>query len=474
LSVGASPGIQFAALLHTDFSQYDYVFFDSVPNDEVYQYTTQGYSEVEFSTGILYELFSTISAESRLVILGVCNKKYFKQESRIYSLRRSLAASCGAEFIDVRQLMLAYSVFFVRRSGVVDLYDTHPSHPLPQHMFFIGGLIGRCLLQLPVVGELSGKCYRDGYSVWRASSMIGAGLNVVERSNSLLKESFALLVNGESLDFNEPGMCVGFYLNFRGTNAVASLLDADLKEVFHINLFGGVDDRIMKVFVPVPNGRVISKILVREHFAGECYTPVMFKKKRDGQPATELQISHAVFLRPNQDKKFDMSSIESSASACSNRLMNMVSSMIDSAIKVEQEKTKKPGVFDYYGRYIYFDSRSNKCVSLGSERKLEPADELWPVIMKNEDGKVALYAEVGKDLFLLSAYSSRISISNSEVLPVGGGQEDIVGDSFIVGRKKSNRFALRCGESFLSSRPNGAVVCNRIEAKNWELFSFIP
>ncbi|MFM4719737.1 hypothetical protein [Aeromonas bivalvium] len=264
LSIGASPGIQFSSLLHTDFSQYNYVFFDSVPNDEEYQYLTNGYSALEFSTGILYEIFSTISAQSRLVVIGICNKRYLRQESQVYSLRKSLASLCGAEFIDVRHLLITYSGFFARRSGIRDLYEAHPAHPRLQHMFFIGDFIGRCLLQLPLVGELTGKCYRSGYTVWRASSIIDAGLKLVEKSNSLLRETFALLTENESIDFNEEGKCIGLYVNYRGTNGVLSLLDENLAEIFHINLFSVINDRLVKIFVPIPNGKVVTKISIVE------------------------------------------------------------------------------------------------------------------------------------------------------------------------------------------------------------------
>jgi hypothetical protein len=473
LSIGASPGIQFASLLHTDFSEYDYVFFDSVPNDEEYQYLTRGYSEVEFSTKILYEIFSTISAQSRLVVLGICNKRYLNKESQIYSLRRSLAAKCGAEFVDVRQLLVAYSGFFVRRSGVRDIYDDHPSHPLPQHMFFIGDMIGRCLLQLPVEGEAIGKCYRDRYAVWHASSVVDTDLKVVERSNSLLRESFVLLVENESLEFGESGKCIGFYVNYRGTNAAISVLGKNSEEVFHINLFGGVDDRVMKVFVPMPNGKIISKILVREKCGDESYTPMMFKKTRGDQCATELQISHAVFIKPNQDDEFDASSICSSTQASPSRLMNMVFGMVELAVKAEEEKRRKPGMIDYFGRYIYFDVISNKCIAVDPERNVGPADDLYSVVVKDEGDRVNLYARIGNGLFLLTAYTDRVSISSSVVLSIAKLPQDKVGDLFVVSSKKENYFSISCGEIFLSALPSGDIVCNRVEAKNWELFSFV-
>lgn len=37
MSIGASPGIQFNTKLETTiFSEYDFVFFDSIPNDQTY------------------------------------------------------------------------------------------------------------------------------------------------------------------------------------------------------------------------------------------------------------------------------------------------------------------------------------------------------------------------------------------------------------------------------------------------------
>lgn len=332
LSIGASPGIQFSSLLNIDFSLYDYVFFDSVPNDEEYQYFTQGYSDIEFSTRILYEIFSTISSEARLVVLGICNKVYLSQESQVYSLRRSLAAACGAEFVDVRYLLNNNADFF-KKTARADLYDFHPSHPLPHHMFFIGSSIGSCLLNMPCVDKLPGKSYRDGYTVLRVSSMNFAGLNLVERSNSLLSESFALLVENDYLEFNAGGKCIGFYVNYRGTNAAICFFDTSLVEVFHVNLFADVDDRLMKIFVPIPNGIEVSRVSVRKKPVSGSYTPMMFKEIDNDRSPTVMQISHVVFCSSSNESLCDVDLFSVDAQISESPLMAMVSGMIEKTAK---------------------------------------------------------------------------------------------------------------------------------------------
>lgn len=49
LSVGASPGIQFALNIGIDFSSYDVVLLDSIPNDEEYQENQQYMGEIGYS-----------------------------------------------------------------------------------------------------------------------------------------------------------------------------------------------------------------------------------------------------------------------------------------------------------------------------------------------------------------------------------------------------------------------------------------
>lgn len=470
-SIGASPGIQFCALLDTDFSQYDYVFFDSIPNDEEYQYTNRGYSDIEFTTEILHEIFSTVTLSSQLIVLGICTKRFFDNESEVYSLRRCLAYACGAEFIDTREILRNHSGFFARRSGVRNLYDTHPSHPLPQHMFLIGRLIGSLLGKVTTPSERIGRCHRERYSVWHSSQAVLSGLRIVHRSNSLLSEDFVLLSDNEELGFDNEGSCIGFYVNYRGTNATITLHTHDSVD-FHINLFSGVDDRVLKIFVPIPNGRSIKKISVRADSAVHSYTPIMFRHARGEQTKIELQISHAVFAKKTKKERFDIEDLANHKIESNTPLMVLLEKTMEKEVDSLEDSSKRIGLTDNFGRHIYFDSISNKCIAAGSNQKLGRSEGIWPVALKDEDGQVSLFAEIGGGLFLLSIYPGGISLSKSSLLSVATEGEVRHGHLLEASDYGELGFSLSCGGKFLSSQPDGRIVCDRDKARDWERFKF--
>ena len=81
LSVGMSSYVQFAARMRIDFSAYDYVFFDSIPNDEA---LAREIGTDEFYYLLLKRILSTISAQSRLIIFGFCWKRYVLNTTKGY------------------------------------------------------------------------------------------------------------------------------------------------------------------------------------------------------------------------------------------------------------------------------------------------------------------------------------------------------------------------------------------------------
>ncbi|MFJ3147525.1 hypothetical protein [Pseudomonas hunanensis] len=470
-SIGASPGIQFAASLNTDFSIFDYVFFDSVPNDEEYQYLNAGYSDIEFSTEILFDIFSTISAKTNLVVLGICNKRFLDRESEVYSLRRYLASAVSADFIDVREILNSFSGFFARRGGSRDLYEDHPSHPLPQHMFFLGGLIGACLKDSPAQVAKGGKCYKSKYVAWDASMVNSSAHRIVERSNSLLSETFVLLEEGESLSFELGMRCIGLYVNYRGTNAVATLNGQGAVSL-DINLFSGIDDRVLKIFVPIPNGIDLTRVSVKTDAANESYTPMMFKSSRGEQGPSQAQISHAVFVGKDYDSLFDFSVISTGNRPARSRLMKSLYSKMESEVDVMMQSAPKMGLIDNFGRQIYFDSIYNRCLAVSVERKTGRSEGLWPVTLQEENGSIALFAEVGSDRFKLSVFQGGIAVSKSVLLGLVADGLSLLGTSLQASEVNEKRFTLNCGGKFLSCQPDGTIVCDRIKARDWEEFQF--
>lgn len=471
-SIGASPGIQFAASLNTDFSNFEYVFFDSVPNDEEYQYLNVGYSDIEFSTQILFDIFSTISAKANLIILGICNKRFLDRESEVYSLRRYLASACGADFIDVRELLNSFSGFFAERGGSRDLYEDHPSHPLAKHMFFLGGLIGACLKGTPAPVAKVGKCYKSKYLAWDASMVNGSAHRVVERSNSLLSERFVLLEEGESLSFELGMRCIGLYVNYRGTNAVAKLSGQGAVSL-DINLFSGIDDRVLKLFVPIPNGIDLTRVSVKADAANDSYTPMMFKKSRNEQDSSQVQISHAVFVDESYGSSFDFTAISNGKRPPRSKIMGMIHSIMESEVNSTMEAEPSVGIVDNFGRHIFFDSIYNRCLAVGMELKTGRTEGLWPVSLQEESGKITLFAEIGRDRFHLSVYQEGISIRESAILGLMSESSDMLGGSLLVSRTKNDKFSLSCGGKFLSCQPDGIVLCDRLKVRDWEEFSFV-
>ncbi|WP_410952313.1 hypothetical protein [Pseudomonas sp. S1(2024)] len=470
-SIGASPGIQFAASLNTDFSSFDYVFFDSVPNDEEYQYLNVGYSDIEFSTQILFDIFSTISAKANLIVLGICNKRFLDRESEVYSLRRYLASACGADFIDVRELFNSFSGFFAERGGSRDLYEDHPSHPLAKHMFFLGGLIGACLKGAPAPVAKGGKCYKSKYLAWDASMVNGSAHRVVERSNSLLSERFVLLEEGESLSFELGMRCIGLYVNYRGTNAVATLSGQGSVSL-DINLFSGIDDRVLKLFVPIPNGIDLTRVSVKADAANDSYTPMMFKRSRGEHGTSQAQISHAVFVDKDYDSLFDFSAISAGKRPPRSRVMSALYSKMESEVDVKVQSEPKTGLVDNFGRYIYFDAIYNRCLAVSVERKTGRSEGLWPVSIQEENGSITLFAEVGSDRFKLSVFQGGIALSKSVLLGLVAEGLSFLGTSLQASEVNEKRFTLNCGGKFLSCQPDGAIVCDRTKARDWEEFQF--
>lgn len=467
-SIGASPGIQFAAHIDTDFSVYDYVFFDSVPNDEQYQYESSGYSDLEFSTSVLRDLFSAVAAETRLIVLGICNKNYFDEESQVYSVRRALAGFCNSEFIDVRSILHICENFFVRRSGVRELYDVHPSHPLPQHMKLVGYLIGKELNDRHE-DKFPLNTKRPAYSNWMAAENAHHDYSVVEKKNSLLCEKFAILPDGAQLLFPEEKRCLGFYINFYGTDASVFLENLATGSSRSIRLFNKTSEKLSKLFIPVPNGERSLRLTVQDSCGNDCYTPVVFSKKPIKSDKPVLQISDVVF----QDSASEsIGFLEDFIKKFSYQKSFMTESIIAQVKKLQQKFPVAPehGLTDSRGRSILYSLSQNKCVATFPSIFPENHSDLYPVFVRARDQEARLFVVIEGSDFLLSAYHDSISIAASAILkskqPVG---EKIGINAFAVS-DGDRGFSLLYGGMYASSLPDGRLVVNRQEAKAWEVF----
>ena len=140
LSIGASPGLQFGAFLNKNLKDFKYVIFDSLPNDEQYSYDTPGYDERLGSGRVLFEILSTISNKSNLIIMGFCLKHYLYNKTNVYEMRRKMAYKVNAHFIDIAEMLKYYNIADPVLSNI---YEDHTAHPKASISYGIGKIIGK-------------------------------------------------------------------------------------------------------------------------------------------------------------------------------------------------------------------------------------------------------------------------------------------------------------------------------------------
>ncbi|MBD8496256.1 hypothetical protein [Pseudomonas syringae] len=472
LSIGASPGIQFASKINLDYSLYDYVFFDSVPNDEDYQYSNIGYSDIEFTTTILKEIFTTISYQTQLIILGICNKANLHQESSIFSARRLLAEACDAYFIDFRYILKKYTDFFVCRSGSIDLYDTHPSHPLPEHMKYIGEVIGRGLSSLPPNKINSFNSYSQMYSMWTALTDAPADVSIVKKSNSFLTEFFANLEAGMTLDIPHEGDCIGFYVNYHETNACISILNSNNIELRALNVFSPPNDRFIKIFVPIPNGANMYRISISDTPRSDAYTPNMFSSTPQYRKPIALQVSHFIFRKPSQETTLIARTQRNSSNNQSNCLTTFICDEIDYEIDRVPHRPQEFMITDFFNRHLYFNIETNKCILLNPKTSIQSYSRYVPVKINSHNEVINFFIDISGSLFSLQAHSVGISITHNNMLNLPSNTSPVIGENFSVIKQINKGFALMCGETYLTALPDGSLICQRQVPNAWETFTF--
>jgi hypothetical protein len=467
LSLGASPGVQFSSVMHMDFTSFNYVIFDSVPNDEEYTFNCSGYSDERFTSRIIFEICSTIASDTKLIILGIPTKKHLYKESSIYSNRRKIAQLCGAQFIDFRSILLNNAQAFYLNIAISDLYDSHPAHPHPKIMFSIGRALSETLISNPITGfKHSSKCYRSRYQTIDASSL-GMGL-AVNKQNSLVSECFAELQENDYLEFDKTRLCIGFYLNHCATNATVEITAEN--GVSKLNLSNNrLSERLLKVFVALPDGRATRRITVLPpaKITDHNHNPVIFSKSSLSGPG-KLQISKIVFLNdtsteslPVLDDDFDCTILH-----------KLVTGVLNSTPNHPETRGRTANIKNSSNQFLFYNLKLNKVVSIDSKYVSLQGSELHPITIEESCGKIRIFAIIGSSRFQLSFYPQRISIGNSNILGITLSEAPPLGSEATALLNQDNSFSLSCSGFYLFSAPNHDVACNRKEAKRCEKFFF--
>lgn len=465
-SIGASPGIQFASALDQDFSVYDYVIFDSVPNDEEYQYKCRGYSHIDFSTRVIFDICSTIAAQTRLIVLGISTKDHLYKESAVYSNRRKIAQSCGSQFLDIRALIIKNSETLIQATHASDLYDPHPAHPLPAIMRTVGEAFGESLKYFKFDRIGHSTSYKQKYLTIDAAKL--SGVAVTNKRTSIVAEDFAELFEHDTVEFNADLPCIGFYLNHSATNALVEAIGTDAS--YKINLANHrLTERLLKVFVAVPNGAQMKKLKISAplHYSEDIHNPLIFSKTSTSRDA-QLQISRIVFLT-QPIGSFTPSLSESTSY---NLLEKEIQQRINNIRVTTENRARESNIRNAFGQYIFFNARLNRCISLDSRFVSSNSKELYPIVVQETNDKCQVYACIKNSLFLLSFFSDSISINESRILKLVKPTGTILSSTATIECNSDGSFSLLCLGFYVFSAPNHSLACNRKKALRCERFFF--
>lgn len=300
-SAGGSPGVQFASHIHMDFSEYDFVVFDSLPNDEEYFFRRRGYSDLTHTNNVLFELFSTIASQSRLVVLNIPIRKQLlfsdfsmDDKSEVAKTREVLANIVGAQVIDIYSILKYFSIFL--KGNYQNLFESE-AHPFPYILRLIGNVMGAILSGSDCRKYFfnDGRCFRDNYFHVPLSEFVGT--EKVQLKNGWIDETF-YLAKESVIDFEHYAgcQCIGFYADFAGSKTYLNVkAEAD---DFAIKLADiRVSGKILKAFVPIPNGVNVTKITCSEEPAGRVYRPLMIGDRDSAVESPRLVMRDFVFRK---------------------------------------------------------------------------------------------------------------------------------------------------------------------------------
>lgn len=249
-SVGMSSYAQFAARMRTDFSAYDYVFFDSIPNDEA---LAREIGTDEFYYCLLKRILSTISAQSRLIVVGFCWKQHVIENTPQYLVHKRIAQELGVPFMEIPKVLIHLAGLHAVEVG--DLYEGHDAHPHSSIACSIGQAVAQCLLSSGFQEwQPRGQNFAAEFSTIRATPESDWPA-IVQRKNSIMDDHYFLIDENQALSFPR-GLFVGGYVDMASTYCdVEFWLGGTVRSA---NLrFGDIHYRghsFRKIFVAIPNG----------------------------------------------------------------------------------------------------------------------------------------------------------------------------------------------------------------------------
>lgn len=469
-SIGASPGTQFGAMLDIEFSSYDYVFFDSMPNDQEYYHSGDFSASTDLTQQAIYEIAATISSHTRLIITAISKIDYLNTHEYVYRQREKIAAATGAQFLDFKDIL--NHLHALVECDISLLYET-PTHPASFLMKQCGELIGSALLAPPDNAFCASKLSFTQNFSWEhlgEKAKQRGDTSAITITNSLMSETFLTIEHPQQISFNTNNICLGFYINFRGTNAYINLHSAD--STAQLNLAARIlKDKLLKIFIPTPNGSTLERISLDSNRGSECVTPIPHNRKATWA-IEHPTISIATILfwnyRPFSWQR-ECEHYHHDYRWLTNTIKRGISKTALSAHGRAQ--TAAVHLLTHFGRRVMYDRVTNRCIQTHKSLQGFYPNQLLPVHLKFIDStKVHLTTEVDGIEHTLSGFSSGISINNSLI---GKGLKDKIDDHFLVEFISNNKIALKCGQFYLRASKlvyNGGLTLDRVKADAHETF----
>ncbi len=293
-SVGASPGTQFGLNLSSGFTQYDAVLFDSVINDEN-QCASVG-SEILLNR-IVYEIISTISAQTAAIVLGFSNEMYLHSHSGMYTQRRRLAEICGAQFVGFHELVEKFGRKLLPQGET--LFDSAGTHPNEAFQSFCGFLLGRFLAQAGPLLQRSPHAvdFSARFQSEHAGDMAAPG-TLLTRASSITTRELLQLPPGASLSFRTAGTCLGLSIDAGATMALAAIDGPHGRRIKDLWYDPGAENLIVK-FVPLRDGFPLHSLTVLAPGAtpdAAAIEPSPHSTRGTDAPAGDIKLSFAAAL----------------------------------------------------------------------------------------------------------------------------------------------------------------------------------
>ena len=206
-SVGASPGVQFAAYCNDSLADYDAVIFDSAVNDENFPNMI---GTIEYMHAIMFEILSTIVAQTRLIVLGLTNFRHLGTESEIYKLHRRLALELGVQFFDGRKFVIEHQFALPETEAFYEA-ESHPNRILGRRL---GVELGRCVLA--PFKTVTAKSFAHRFISTDVADFC-PGSTSYTKTNRLTSHTFLEMPFDRTIRLVEDYLMIGFYIDSSNT-----------------------------------------------------------------------------------------------------------------------------------------------------------------------------------------------------------------------------------------------------------------